>query len=708
MRGACAVLALAWGAALGATWGAASGVAFAAPPAPNVVLVTLDTTRADHVGCYGAKDAATPAIDGVARQGVRFAQALSPVPLTLPAHATLMTGRLPRQHGVRDNALFKLKDAERTLAEQFKAAGYRTIAAVGAAVLDRSTGIAQGFDAFDDAVRVGPREWFDWEERAAMHVVDTALALTKDVKGPLFLWVHLYDPHFPYVPPEPYRARFAGRAYDGEIAYADAQLARLFAELKRRGQAERLLVAIAGDHGESLGEHDERNHGVLLYQATQHVPLVLCGPGVPAGRIVDAPVGLEDLGPTLLDLAGVAALPDTAGRSLRPLVGGRTLPPRDHELETFYPYQAYGWSPLRGLVRWPLKYVLAPTPELYDVVRDPAERTNLVGARVAEATELRRALAARLGPELDRSPAGGETIDPEQIERLRSLGYAAGGASAAAPYPTIDPKDGLPWLHELDRARELAQSGKPQQALPLFEALVRKNPGNVEATLSLLNAQLGTGQQDKAVATGREAVRRWPALYLTHFNLANALRRAPKPDAASRAEAEREYRASLALFPRHAEAARNLALLLLEERRGKDARAVLGEIVARGVDDSDLALLRGSVAAADGDFEVADRDFARAVELDPGSALAWESRGKLAYQRGDKRAAARWYREALERRPSAALARTLGAILLNDLADPAGARIAFERALQLEPAGPAADDVRALLREMGPAGTPAR
>ncbi len=703
MRRAALVLALAWGVPWGVAWGAAQ----AAPP-PSVVLVTLDTTRADHVGCYGAKDVATPTLDGVAREGVRFANALSPVPLTLPAHASLMTGRLPRQHGVRDNALFKLKDSERTLAEQFKAAGYRTFAAVGAAVLDRSTGIAQGFDAFDDAVRVGPREWFDWEERAAVHVVDTALALTKDVKEPLFLWVHLYDPHFPYVPPEPYRARFAGRPYDGEIAYVDAQLARLFAELKRRGQGERLIVAIAGDHGEGLGEHDERNHGVLLYQATQHVPLLLRGPGVPAGRIVDAPVGLEDLGPTLLDLAGAAALPATTGRSLRPLLGGKTLPPRDHELETFYPFEAYGWSPLRGLVRWPLKYVLAPNPELYDLVRDPAERTNLVTARAAEAADLRRALAARLGPELDRSPEGGEAIDPEQIERLRSLGYAAGGPSASAPWPAIDPKDGLPWLHDLDRARELAQSGKVREALPIFEALVRKNPGNLEATLSLLNAQAGTGQVDKAVQTGREAVRRWPALYLAHFNLANALRRQPKPDAAVRAEAEREYRAALALFPRHAESSRNLALLLLEQRRGKDARAVLEESAARGVDDSDLALLRGSVAALEGDLDAADRAFARAVELDPGSAVAWESRGKLAYQRGDRRAAVRWYREALERRPTAALARTLGAILLNDLADPAGARAAFERALQLEPTGPAADDVRALLREMGPPAAPAR
>ncbi len=666
------------------------------PSPPSILLVTIDTIRADRVGAYGAKTGATPTLDRLAREGALFRQALAGVPLTLPSHATILTGRTAREHGARDNALYTLAPDATTLAEHLAARGYRTAAAIGAAVLDRSSGIGQGFAAFDDQVRAGPRRFFDWEERAASQVVDATLPLLATLKAPpgapFFLWVHFYDPHFPHVPPDAYRARFKD-PYDGEIAFADAQLARLLDELKNRGLDRNLLVAVAGDHGEGLGDHGEKQHGVFVYQATQHVPFVLRGPGVKAGTVVTRDVGLDDLAPTLLDLAGAPPLPQASGRSLRPLLDGKALPPRDHELESHYGRHAFGWAPPRALVRWPHKYVLLPRPELYDLAADPREARDLAAARPELAQDLRRALAARLGPEYDRLPEAPE-IDPARLDALRGLGYAAaGGGGAGGPVPEIDPKDAIAWLVELDRARELGQTGRPKEALPILQGIVKKNPDNLEATLSLILAYLGTGQDERAAEVGRAAVARWPGMYLAHFNLGNALRRrAP-------ADAEREYRAALALHPRHAESLHALADLLIATNRAAEARALLDKAAREGLTDHDLALLRGSVAASGGDLAAADAAFREASALDPSSAAALEARGKVAFARGDKAAAASYYRGALDRAPAPALARTLGAILL-DLGDRVGARAAFEQSLALEPRGRDADQVRALLREL--------
>lgn len=691
-----------------------------AQTAPNLLLVTLDTTRADRLGCYGYAKAATPALDRLARQGTRFVHAFSPVPLTLPAHASLFTGLLPREHGVRHNAGYRLPGGTVTLAARLRDAGYRTAAVIAADVLDRGSGIDLGFETFDDQVRVGPRAWFGWEERAASQVVDAALdrlpALTKD-GAPFFLWVHFYDPHFAYIPPEPYRTRFKADLYDGEIAFVDAELARLLDAVERR-TGTNLVVGVAGDHGEALGDHGERNHGVFVYQATQRIPLIVRGGGLAAGRTIDAPVALQDLGPTLVELAGAAPLPRSSapdgGRSLLPLLrpgaepkaASAAWPARDFELETHYTRLAFGWSPVRALVRWPHKFILVPRPELYDLAADPTESRDLAAARPDVASDLRRALAARLGPEYDRPPQPGdaERLDPEQVERLRSLGYAAsgggdGGANAGA-YATIDPKDGILWLAEIDRARALIQSGRPGEAVRALEPVVAQNSGNLEATLALITATLGSGRPERAVALAREAVARWPSNFLTHFNLANALGAFAAQDEAARREAETEYRAALALFPRHAESVGGLSALLLAAGRVKDARDLLAGAAAQGLVDADLALRRGVAEASLGNAPAAREAFGQAARLDPTSAAPHEALGKLAFAAGDARAAVAAYRRALEIAPTAATARTLGAILLNALDDREGAKAAFRRALELEPQGPAADDVRSLLDDL--------
>ncbi len=690
------------------------------PPAakrPSLLLVTLDTTRADRIGCYGAAQAATGTLDGLARRGVRFAEVIAPAPLTLPSHASILTGRSPREHGARDNEGYRLADAELTLAEQLGAAGYRTAAFVGAAVLDRVTGIGQGFSLFDDQVRVGPERWFAWEERAAGQVVDAAEAQLDQLAAPFFLWVHFYDPHLPYVPPEPYATRFEKSPYDGEIAYADAQLGRLLALLSARGLDRNLVIAVAGDHGESLGEHGEPAHDIFVYQATQRVPLLIAGPGIAAGRVVSGRVGLIDLAPTLADIAGVE-LPGASGRSLRALVAATAPPPQDvpssaYEIESVFPARAYGWAPLFGAVKGNLKFIEAPRPELYDLARDPRETRNLLETETLDAADrgvreeggrLAALVRERFAADVASLAAGGAAAgtsarDPEQRERLASLGYT-GGSSSRPGDPLIDPKEGIRFIGDLDRARERLQRRDPAEAKRLASGLLERNPQNLPALLVLGQAQLALGEASGALATLERAIERAPDDPLPRWLKGNALRASAGGDPARLAAAGESYRAALSLHPRHAGATFSLATLLVEQRDLEGAVALLTAAERRGVTDAALLSLLGSLEASRGNPDTADAAFARALALDPTAPVALEGRARLAYSRGDAAGAARFYRRLLEVAPSASVARTLGAILWLDLRDAAGARAALERALTLDPGGPEANDVRALLAEI--------
>lgn len=383
---------------------------------PNLVLITIDTTRADHLACYGARHAATPNLDAIARSGALFEDVLSPAPLTLPTHASMMTGLTPRRHGVRDNAGFRLEDTHPTLASILSARGYATAAIVGAAVLDRSTGIGRGFESYDDNVRIGRRSEFNYEERAAAAVTDAALSRLASLKAPFFLWVHYYDPHFPYVPPAPFAVRFRTNPYDGEIAYVDAEIGRLLRAPALTSPGGRTLLVVAGDHGEGLGEHGEDRHDLFLYQATQRVPLIIRVPSIPRGHPITQRVGLVDLCPTVLDLLGVPLPRNLDGRSLAPLLtpGARrpggiakaapsahgsatdqkptasrlSASPPVYELESFFPAYSYNWAPSIALVHDKWKYVGTPRPELYDLDADPAEARNLLaglGSRAEDA-----------------------------------------------------------------------------------------------------------------------------------------------------------------------------------------------------------------------------------------------------------------------------------------------------------------------------------
>jgi len=456
----------------------------------NLVLLTLDTTRADHLGAYGYQEAETPVLDRLAGEGIRFADAISPVPLTLPAHVSILTGLDPQNHGVRHNGQYRLEASHTTLAEVLNEQGYETAAFVSAFVLDRRYGLAQGFDHYDDRVAPATGQALGGleSERSAEEVTEAALDWLRSRASakPYFVWVHYYDPHAEYRPPEAYVRRFGGKLYDGEIAYVDAQVGRLVEALGDAGS--RTLLLVAGDHGEGLGEHGEELHGRLLYEATQRVPLIIWSPPIVRGPyVVDTLVaGLVDLFPTVLDLLGVAPTGPYDGVSL---LGAREWADRALYMETMAPYLDSRWAPLHGLRRHRDKFISAPRPEYYDLASDIGEGRNLYNGLSDEArkavTDLEKELAERLknAPSAEAVAEAAGQPDPEALAKLQALGYLTGpgphrsrGAATALP----DPKDMMPVQRLLYEARGLRRAGRLGEALAKAQEALRRAPKDLE------------------------------------------------------------------------------------------------------------------------------------------------------------------------------------------------------------------------------------
>ncbi|HWX24082.1 MAG TPA: sulfatase, partial [Vicinamibacteria bacterium] len=356
--------------------------------APNLLFVTIDTLRADHVGAWGYAGAATPALDGLAARGVRFAHAETAVPLTGPSHSTIFTGLYPPLHGVRDNVIFTLDERHPTLAVLLKRRGYRTAAFVAAYPVAKAFGFGQGFDEYHENFHEIPIPG-QGAERPGNEVADQAIGwLQREAPGPFFAWVHFYDPHAPYTPPSPYRERFAGRLYDGEIAFADAQLGRVLDTLKATGQEKNTAVVVMADHGESLGDHDEQTHAILIYESTLHIPLIFAGRGVPRGRVVSDRVGTVDVLPTVLGLLGVPAPDGLSGRDLRPALEGHSLRPQPLYAESLFGRLNCRWSSLRALTLEDWKLIQGGGTEVFDLAHDPQETRDLSAAEPERAQRL--------------------------------------------------------------------------------------------------------------------------------------------------------------------------------------------------------------------------------------------------------------------------------------------------------------------------------
>jgi arylsulfatase A-like enzyme/Flp pilus assembly protein TadD len=567
----------------------------------NLLLVTIDTLRPDHLGCYGYRRAKTPNVDAVARAGVVFENAVTPTPLTAPSHASIFTGLYPTAHKVRDTGGFILDSSHPMLAGILGGAGWDTAAFVGSSVLRRQFGFAQGFAAYDDEMPKpeAAKKSAEFAERRAGEVVDRAIAwLGRQPARPFFLWVHVFDPHSPYDPPAAFRDRYPGNLYDGEIAYTDQELGRLFATVASR--RDKTIIAVLSDHGESFAGHGEYTHGVFLYDSTVRVAFLLSGPGVPAGKRVKQQVRTIDVLPTVLELLGVKAPGGLQGRSLLAGMGGKGTPSWSYE-ETLYPKINMGWAELRGVRSDKWKYIRAPRPELYDLVRDPNETSNVASSHPYEVRQSEALLRSITGT--GQEIAATTLLDSRTLAQLKSLGYL--GGSSAHEYVLAgagaDPKDRLevlkllylavspdagtartqrvPLLRQalaLDPGNpslyyhlgdEYAQSGRPAEALKLYQDALRNHLDNAWIFSRMGHLNLQQGNKDQAIAWFERAAQMNPSdsesladlgmVYLETGQLAGA---------------EKAFKWSIAVDDRYPPALNGLGLVFIQKRELASAR----------------------------------------------------------------------------------------------------------------------------------------
>lgn len=638
-----------------------------------VIVISIDTLRADHLPAFGYRQVETTAIDALARDAVRFDNAYCHVPLTLPSHAVIFTGLLPYQNGVRDNVGFRLSEKIPTLARVFQATGYATGAAVSSLALRADRGLAAGFDFYDDRFAVESPD-----ERPAPETVEKLTKWMETVSDrPVLAFLHLYEPHAPYAPPEPYRTRYAACPYDGEIAAADAAVGRFVQFLKTRGLYDRAVVVFLSDHGEGLGDHGEAEHGVFLYREAIRVPLLVKLPGrASAGQVVSRPVGLVDLFPTLAKLAGVSAPPGLSGTDL---LAARTGDPGALRLysETLYPRLALGWSDLASLTDGRYQYIEAPRPELYDLAIDPQERHDLAGS-APPAFRSMRAELSRL-----RRPEAVPGASAEEIQKLGSLGYISVSRGSAASQPLPDPKDKVAALAKYKSLFDLFDAKRDGEAVKAAEEILAENPGIalVWRILAKSRERLGDpGGAARDLERGLALCKTAPAeeLAQTYEQLAATFEKA-----GDRVGAERALKGAIARGLATDAMKIELARLLSDAGRASEALALLPADAGR--DDAATLDVRGVVLAEAGRAAEARQAFERALGMDPHNASALQHLGMLCLREKDAAAAKGWFEKALAVEPGRASALTGLGLAQAALGDEKGALDSWTRAVALDP-----------------------
>lgn len=485
----------------------------------NILLITLDTTRADRLPVYGYKKLKTPHLDRLARQSYVFDDAISHVPLTLPAHASILTGMLPIHHGVRDNSGFYVDQSVFTLPEILKANGYRTSAFVSAFVLDSQWQLDQGFDLYYDHFNFdkGNHPAAEAAQRPAEETVTQAIQWLKaNNDAPFFSWVHFYDPHEPYDPPEPYKSEYRTDPYDGEIAYMDGAIGKLLNQVSDLQLQHETIVIVTADHGEGLGEHQEDTHALFVYDTTQRVPLIIQLPGKQGARVT-ALAQHSDLLPTILDLLGIAVPGEVQGKNLIPCMNGQPDSTRVAYIESLYPELHYGWSPLTGLVTNRFKYIDAPRPELYDRVQDPAEIRNLIKEEYKTAQALKGQLKRLVAGSPIQTPEP-RRLDQASEERLRALGYIGSG-SVAKGRRQIDPKDRIHLARALQAANVEAQAQRYEAALRLLMPVMKEDPEIADAHFTAGVSYLGLNKFEEAIEAFEDSLALRPDHTMSLYNL---------------------------------------------------------------------------------------------------------------------------------------------------------------------------------------------
>jgi len=598
-----------------------ASTAFAAPiAAPNVVVITIDTLRADHLGCYGYKQIRTPNIDALAADGARFERAYTAVPVTLPSHTVMFTGTYPMLSGMHDFAANKLSPTQPTLASVLKEHGYATAAVIGSAVLDSRFGLNRGFDFYYDHFDFNRLQESNLEEmeRPGNLVADVTLDwLGKNYSKKFFVWMHLYDPHYPYRPPAPYAAEYKDRPYDGEIAFADAQVGRLIRFLKSKGLYANTLIILSGDHGESLGEHGEKTHGFFIYNATLHVPFLIHLPGAASPRVVPDLVSLADMMPTVLQTLKVNIPSQVQGRNLLPLI--RT---KEHDearslyAETFLPRLHFNWSELRGVETTNYHFIDAPKPELYDLAKDPGETQNLFAEKKAVGEEMRARLAALIrqysaGQELAEKTG----LDPALMERLKSLGYAGfsgGGSPTITNRALPDPKDRVQVYELISDAIAESQHGDYPSSTEKLNLALKTEPDSVPVRYLLGLNYYRMHEFSNAVAQLERVLQLSPEYALAAFQLGLAYARAGDFERAIPA-----LKRALELDATNFSAAYNLGIVYEQKQMVPEAMAAFRHALSIAPDYPLAHRGLGEALLYQGQVDDALTELRRAVELSP-------------------------------------------------------------------------------------------
>ena len=635
----------------------------------SIVLVTIDTLRADRIGAYGGK-AATPSLDGLAREGAQFQSVFAQSPLTLPSHSSILTGTYPTYHGVRDNGRFRLPEEMETLAEILKGQGYQTAAFVGGFPVDSRFGLDQGFDLYEDTLGRS-RSRVSFSERRASEVVASARSwIAGRGENLYFVWVHLFDPHAPYAPPPPFP-----EGYDGEVAYVDAALKDLFAAVSREA-----FVAVTADHGEGLGDHGERTHSLFVYDSTLRVPWILWGPGVAAGTVVEEPARSVDIVPTMLDLVGKSgSCARCQGRSLVPALEGHRLEAAPSYAETYFPRLNLGWSELRSLRSGGWKYIRAPEPELYDVSADPGETRNLAFVNQQKLREM----AAELD-RLEDATAGtgtpGQVLDAETRATLRSLGYLSSESTASSEGPRPDPKSRLQVWEGVRSGMDLVGRGEMDQAIEALESVLAAEPDLVLARTYLALAYFERGLYPAAVDQCNEVLSLAPSDFDGTLLLGKSLLRLGRI-----LEAQEVLERAASIDESSPEPWVELAQLQLVSKSRSAADSALAKATERDGKAPSVLLLQGKIAMMSGSILYAEKLFRAAIDAAPSEEEPRVQLGNLLLKQRRIEEAEELFRESLLMRPQAVrLYLGLGHSRALDGKMQEAIRL-FEKALELSP-----------------------
>lgn len=624
----------------------------------NVLFVTLDTTRADHLGVYGYKGVKTTHLDAFARESFVFEDAISQVPLTLPSHASMMTGRLSIGHGVRDNSGFFLDPKETTLAEVFKRAGYATSAFVSAFVLDSRWQLNQGFDVYFDHFNLAPFQDIspqDIQRRGEETEMEVSHWLDENNRRKFFTWVHFYDPHEPYDPPEPYRTEYAAKPYDGEIAYTDHVFGKLMNKLNDLGLMDRTIIVVAGDHGEGLGEHGEATHAMFLYNSTLHVPLIIHVPDGGKGRVRGV-VSLIDLAPTLIELAGLPPVKEGQGESLLPRMNGTEERSGRAFSESLYAEIHYGWSPLEAITTDDYKYIKAPRSELYDRETDRSETENVIAGKPFFAKNLDTELQDMLVRCAGKNLKGPQKMDPDTEEKLRALGYIGATAESTPESRQIDPKDKIDLAARIQVAFTALENHKFDLAMEQVRTVLRDEPKMVDAHFVAGVAAIGLNQLDTGIDELLKTVALRPNHTYAKYNLGYTYE--IKGDLK---QAEYWYLKVLEHEPNHLFSIIKLAHIYRQENQTDRARVYFLKAIAfyeraleAARDDKAKSALYSTVGElffGAGDLSRAESNFQSAIVLTPGRDSLHYSLAQIYEARRDFPAAVEAYRQEIHVNP---------------------------------------------------------